>query len=175
MTKQHDDSLLSHTHTDTPLLPAFHRSVPSRIFVCFLVHCCPQMFLRGMPHLHSKMHRLTANEKKAPVYPDDAPNFYNANEFCPLPGGPAPNRAGKSTNASVAGTARMGSSIRQESTDGFSSTGMMQQTNMNDGIVTSSFAAALPGSTSPQLQQSFRLRYYQSCEHLTTHRIWHQK
>lgn len=33
-----------------------------------------QLFLRGMPHLHSKMRRLTSHDSKAPT-PDQAPNF----------------------------------------------------------------------------------------------------
>mmetsp|Transcript_10375 Transcript_10375/g.14640 ORF Transcript_10375/g.14640 Transcript_10375/m.14640 type:complete len:470 (+) Transcript_10375:174-1583(+) len=44
-----------------------------------------ELFLRGMPHLHAKMHRLTANEKKVPVDPEDEPDFYKISALCPLP------------------------------------------------------------------------------------------
>lgn len=38
-----------------------------------------------MPHLHAKMHRLTANEKKVPLDPDDEPDLYRISELFPLP------------------------------------------------------------------------------------------
>ena len=38
-----------------------------------------------MPHLHATMHRLTANEKKAPLDPENEPDFYRISELFPLP------------------------------------------------------------------------------------------
>lgn len=41
-----------------------------------------KLFLRGMPHLHQKMRRLTRSQKKAQIDPKDLPDFYNME---PLP------------------------------------------------------------------------------------------
>ena len=47
-----------------------------------------QLFLRGMPHLHTRMKRLLLNEKKAPVGSNDrCPNFHQM----PLPNNPVAN------------------------------------------------------------------------------------
>ena len=48
-----------------------------------LVHT--ELFLRGMPHLHSRMHRLTPNEKKLKLDPDDEPDLHKIAELNPLP------------------------------------------------------------------------------------------
>mmetsp|Transcript_5183 Transcript_5183/g.5889 ORF Transcript_5183/g.5889 Transcript_5183/m.5889 type:complete len:407 (-) Transcript_5183:120-1340(-) len=42
-----------------------------------------ELFLRGLPHLHKKMHRLTSNDKKKPL--KEIPDFYALSEKFALP------------------------------------------------------------------------------------------
>lgn len=44
-----------------------------------------EFFLRGMPQLHARMHRLSSTHKKLPMWPEDEPNFLEISSHCPLP------------------------------------------------------------------------------------------
>jgi len=44
-----------------------------------------ELFLRGLPHLHGRMRRMTANDKKVPLATEDEPDFYKMSELHPLP------------------------------------------------------------------------------------------
>lgn len=44
-----------------------------------------EMFLRGVPHLKGRMRRMAKKEKKAPIDPENEPDFFKINEECPLP------------------------------------------------------------------------------------------
>jgi len=44
-----------------------------------------ELFLRGLPHLHSRMRRLTPNDTKTPVAPEDEPDFNKMGEVRPFP------------------------------------------------------------------------------------------
>lgn len=44
-----------------------------------------ELFLRGMPHLFTKMRRLTPNDKKAAVSSENEPDFYRISERFPIP------------------------------------------------------------------------------------------
>jgi len=45
-----------------------------------------ELFLKGMPHLHSKMRRLPKRARKAPISREDEPDFYALDRVAPLPG-----------------------------------------------------------------------------------------
>ncbi len=45
------------------------------------------MFLRGLPHLHSRMRRLTIKDKKEPLAPDEEPDLFEQSQLNPLPPG----------------------------------------------------------------------------------------
>jgi hypothetical protein len=44
-----------------------------------------QMFLRGLPHLHSRMRRLTLKDKKEVLAPDEEPDLFDQSRLHPLP------------------------------------------------------------------------------------------
>ena len=77
------------------------------------------MFLRGMPHLHSRMRRLSSKERKAPIESKDrCPNFY---ELPPLDQ-PAVDKKNNSNSADVIsnyGVARGGGSSAPAQQNGF--------------------------------------------------------
>jgi hypothetical protein len=44
-----------------------------------------ELFLRGLPHLHSRMRRVTGKDKKPPIDQDDEPDLYEMSRLNPLP------------------------------------------------------------------------------------------
>mmetsp|Transcript_5597 Transcript_5597/g.8246 ORF Transcript_5597/g.8246 Transcript_5597/m.8246 type:complete len:379 (-) Transcript_5597:122-1258(-) len=68
-----------------------------------------ELFLRGLPHLHSRMRRVTGRDEKPPIDQEDEPDLYRISQLYPVP--PAPGSQGStlsvptvSTLASAAGS-----------------------------------------------------------------------
>jgi hypothetical protein len=55
------------------------------IAISLLIISSVQMFLRGLPHLHSQMRRLTVKDKKEALDPDDEPDLFEQSRLHPLP------------------------------------------------------------------------------------------
>jgi hypothetical protein len=44
-----------------------------------------QLFLKGMPHLHSRMRRITGKDEKPPIDQEDEPDLYRISQLFPVP------------------------------------------------------------------------------------------